>query len=339
MNAPHHPRPALTVVPLADAAAWDAFVAAAPNATPFHSRAWSEAVRAATGHRAHVLAAYDGAGAITGILPLHHVRSPLFGQALVGSAFGVGGGILADEDLTAFALAHAAVGLASQMGVPTVELRGGVHPSAPCWAVEEGIYAGFARNLASDDAAELLAIPRKQRAEVRKALDSDLTAIAALTTTAFGRGLLDDADATAGRASLGVVIGTNVQAWDADLDEVAALATTAYGRGFLDRADAAAARAYIGQGAGTDLTADLEEETHASEHADGAADEVALDASQVTTGVLVAARGGGGAALPTCAGTDKLTANGTQWSCATDQTGGGGGAGYADIVAAVMAGF
>lgn len=175
MNAPHHPRPALTVVPLADAAAWDAFVAAAPNATPFHSRAWSEAVRAATGHRAHVLAAYDGAGAITGILPLHHVRSPLFGQALVGSAFGVGGGILADEDLTAFALAHAAVGLASQMGVPTVELRGGVHPSAPCWAVEEGIYAGFARNLASDDAAELLAIPRKQRAEVRKALDSDLT--------------------------------------------------------------------------------------------------------------------------------------------------------------------
>ena len=194
----------------------------------------------------------------------------------------------------------------------------------------------LASNLISIDAA----IARD--AEVAAAyqpLDSDLTAIAALTTTAFGRGLLDDADATAGRASLGVVIGTNVQAWDADLDAVAALATTAYGRGFLDRADAAAARAYIGQGAGTDLTADLEEETHASEHADGAADEVALDASQVTTGVLVAARGGGGAALPTCAGTDKLTANGTQWSCATDQTGGGGGAGYADIVAAVMAGF
>ena len=35
-------------------------------------------------------------------------------------------------------------------------------------------------------------------------LDSDLTAIAALTTTAFGRGLLDDADAAAGRTSLGL---------------------------------------------------------------------------------------------------------------------------------------
>lgn len=35
-------------------------------------------------------------------------------------------------------------------------------------------------------------------------LDSDLTSIAGLITTAFGRGLLDDADAAAGRASLGL---------------------------------------------------------------------------------------------------------------------------------------
>lgn len=175
MNAPYHPRPALTVAPLTDACAWDAFVAASPDATPFHSRAWSEAVCAATGHRAHALAARDGAGQITGILPLHHVKSPLFGQALVGSAFGVSGGILAKDEASAAALAHAAVGLASQLGVPTIELRGGPIPVAPQWLGEDGAYAGFARNLAADDAAELLAIPRKQRAEVRKALDSDLT--------------------------------------------------------------------------------------------------------------------------------------------------------------------
>ena len=187
MNAPHHPRPAPTIAPLTDAGAWDAFVTASPEATPFHSRAWSEAVHAATGHRAHVLAAHDGAGHITGLLPLHHVKSPLFGQALVGSAFGVGGGILAKEETSAAALAHAAVGLASQLGVPSIELRGGPRPVAPQWLAEEGTYAGFARSLAADDAAELLAIPRKQRAEVRKALDSDL----AVTT---GRGEVEQRD-------------------------------------------------------------------------------------------------------------------------------------------------
>lgn len=53
-------------------------------------------------------------------------------------------------------------------------------------------------------------------------LDSDLTAIAALTTTAFGRSVLDRADAAALRTLAGSVIGTNVQAWDADLDTLAA---------------------------------------------------------------------------------------------------------------------
>jgi len=175
MNAPVHPRAPLNVAPLTDAAAWDDFIAAAPDATPFHTRAWSAAITAATGHRAHVLAARDGAGQMVGLLPLHHITSPLFGQALVAGAFAVDGGICAQDDRAHAALADAAVMLASSLGVGTIELRGGMAPTAPGWHPEAGVYAGFARDLAANDAAELLAIPRKQRAEVRKALESGLT--------------------------------------------------------------------------------------------------------------------------------------------------------------------
>ncbi|QNO26447.1 FemAB family PEP-CTERM system-associated protein [Sphingopyxis sp. OPL5] len=168
MNAPLHP----VAAPLSDDAAWDAYVAAHPDATPFHTRAWCEAITRATGHKHHLIAQRDAAGQIVGILPLHHVRSPLFGQALVASGFAVGGGLLADNADIAAVLADAAIDLAGSLGVPSIELRGGSLPEG--WPIEEGVYAGFARDLASDEEAELLAIPRKQRAEVRKALGSDL---------------------------------------------------------------------------------------------------------------------------------------------------------------------
>lgn len=47
-----------------------------------------------------------------------------------------------------------------------------------------------------------------------------------IALTAAGRALIDDADATAQRSTLGLVIGTNVQAWDADLDTIAGLTAT-----------------------------------------------------------------------------------------------------------------
>jgi FemAB-related protein (PEP-CTERM system-associated) len=142
------------------------FVAEA-GASLFHRSAWLQAVEAGTGQRAAGLVS-ERMGVITGWLPLTEVRSSLFGKALVSSGFGVGGGILAETAEAARALAAAAEGHARAHGFAGVELRGGPIPQG--WDAWSDKHCGFERPLAADDEAELVAIPRKARAEVRKGL-------------------------------------------------------------------------------------------------------------------------------------------------------------------------
>lgn len=152
-----------------DDAAIAAYVAAHRHATAFHRLEWGRAVANGCGQKAHVLVAGD----VKGILPLTELHSPLFGRALVSSGFAVGGGILCDDATTGEALAVEAFALAVRLSCPGVELRGGYLPKG--WSRDETTYLGFVRDLAADDEAELLQIPRKQRAEVRRALGFDLT--------------------------------------------------------------------------------------------------------------------------------------------------------------------
>lgn len=132
---------------------------------------WLLAVQAATGHRAIGFVA-EKLGVMTGWLPFSEVRSMLFGNALISSGFGVGGGILTDDPTAEPLLAKAATQHAQCYGFGTAELRGGPIPRN--WVSINDKHCGFARDLAADDEAELLAIPRKARAEVRKGLKNDL---------------------------------------------------------------------------------------------------------------------------------------------------------------------
>ena len=153
-----------------EAARIEAFVAA-HCASVFHRPAWLRAVEHGTGQRALGLLAEKG-GALTGWLPLSEIHSPVFGRMLASSGFAVGGGPIADDAQTAEALCRAAQELAARLSCPTIELRGGLAP--PGWLTREDSHCGFSAPLAADDDAQLNAIPRKQRAEVRKGLANAL---------------------------------------------------------------------------------------------------------------------------------------------------------------------
>ncbi|WP_156842414.1 FemAB family XrtA/PEP-CTERM system-associated protein [Novosphingobium aquimarinum] len=178
MNAPFAPE--TMICRLADLRdpnerrAIDAFVAAHPEGTAFHRLAWLEAAAAGTGNAAHALLGESG-GAITAYLPLNAIHSPIFGRVMVSSGFAVGGGLLLAPHARGDAIFSAAEELALRQNCPTLELRGGPVPRGrKGWAVKTDSHCGFVVPLAADDDAQLKAIPRKQRAEVRKGLANDL---------------------------------------------------------------------------------------------------------------------------------------------------------------------
>ena len=152
-----------------------AFVERHSDGTPFHLPEWGIAVARGCDQLAHYMLAERGDGDLAGLLPLTEVHSPLFGRVLVSTGFAVGGGVLASDPGAVAPLVDAAWALAERLSCPTLELRGGALPEGEGWHRDETSYLGFARDLAHDDEAELLAIPRKQRAEVRRSLGFDLT--------------------------------------------------------------------------------------------------------------------------------------------------------------------
>lgn len=154
-----------------DEAAWEEYVERAPQATFFHRAGWRQIIERTLGHAARYRCAWRS-GHIVGILPLIHVKSRLFGDALISTAFTTGGGIVADDDAAALALAEDAAELGQHFAVDFVELR----HRAPCalgaaWQAKSDLYFGFERALASIDADTLKSIPRKKRADLRKAID------------------------------------------------------------------------------------------------------------------------------------------------------------------------
>jgi FemAB-related protein (PEP-CTERM system-associated) len=155
-----------------DESRWDDFVVRCPEATFFHKSAWRRVIETCFGHRAHYLLAERGAE-IVGVLPLAEVKSFLFGHALVSLPFCAYGGVAAIETEAVAALHAAARELGRELGVEHLELRDRV-VREPDWPRQD-LYVTFRGPILPEAEANLAAIPRKQRAMVRKGIAARLT--------------------------------------------------------------------------------------------------------------------------------------------------------------------
>jgi FemAB-related protein (PEP-CTERM system-associated) len=153
---------------------WDTFVNACAEASFFHLAGWQEVIEKAFGHKTHYLFAEEG-GRIVGVLPLGHVKSFLFGNALISNPFCVYGGAAAESEAARKALEEAACELARRLGVDYLELRN--IKSNGSGRPIKSLYVTFRKPLDPDPEKNLAAVPRKQRAMIRKGIGAGLKGV------------------------------------------------------------------------------------------------------------------------------------------------------------------
>lgn len=152
---------------------WDEFVHATDGATFYHLSGWRSIIENQLHHPAYYLYCERG-GHIEAVLPLVHVKSLLFGNALISVPFLVYGGPVASSAAALQSIISAAKELATELAVDHLELRNQA-PLDGAWHSKDS-HVTFRRNIDPDPDANLKAIPRKQRAMVRKGINAGLKA-------------------------------------------------------------------------------------------------------------------------------------------------------------------
>jgi len=144
----------------------DAFVRAHPRGSFFHLAGWRRVVEEVHGHAPRDLYAWRGER-LVGVLPQMLCRGLFGGLKLISMPYGVYGGPLGDDAEVEAELRETAVRMAESLRVDFLEFRCEEEPGDG-WP-ESNLYWTFKRDLPEDPDEVLPSIPKKARAEVRKA--------------------------------------------------------------------------------------------------------------------------------------------------------------------------
>ncbi|MEW6074549.1 MAG: FemAB family XrtA/PEP-CTERM system-associated protein [Planctomycetota bacterium] len=163
-------RPGLTIVrgSAQDDEARDRFVRAHPDGTFFHLSGWRRAIENLYGHEPIELVARRG-GELVGVLPMMLCQRLRGGRHLVSQPYAVYGGPVAEDRETVLALVDEARAVGQALRVGNVELRCLHDPLLDVPRSE--LYWTFLRDLPADPDEVLARMPKKARADARKARD------------------------------------------------------------------------------------------------------------------------------------------------------------------------
>lgn len=151
---------------------WDHFVVNCAEASFFHRAGWQKIINDVFHHPTYFLYA-EVDGVIQGVLAMAHVKSWIFGQSLVSLPFAVYGGVASHHAAATLALEIEAQHIARNLDVAHIEWRN-AQSRHPDWPVQD-LYVTFKKNILPIAVDNLNAIPRKQRAMVRKGIKNGLT--------------------------------------------------------------------------------------------------------------------------------------------------------------------
>jgi FemAB-related protein (PEP-CTERM system-associated) len=152
---------------------WDAFVNSSAQGTFYHLSGWRSLIENNLHHPAYYLYC-ETYGEIEAVLPLVHVKSIFFGNALISVPFLVYGGPISSNPEALGHILNAAQELAHELKVDHLELKNRARVPGD-WLLKED-YATFRKSIDPDPGKNLLSIPRKQRAMIRKGIKVGLRA-------------------------------------------------------------------------------------------------------------------------------------------------------------------
>jgi len=101
----------------------DRYIAQSSSASLYHNYAWCEVIEKSFGHKTYYLVCEEKKDSLSGILPLVHMKSLIFGNFIVSMPFFNYGGVCADNEVNRNHLIGEAIKLAKKLDARHIEFR------------------------------------------------------------------------------------------------------------------------------------------------------------------------------------------------------------------------